>query len=116
MKTQIPKRRPLGYGVGSLAILIASVGVAVIVYSLSVIPFYTYSIPVWIFGPWGLYTIVYAFVTGRDFTYYLTWGTVIFCIALASALYATISPYVILGILLIVLAIIGVGTYWRGRR
>lgn len=116
MKTERSNRRPLGYGVGSLAILVASLGAAAIVYSLSLIPFYTYSILVWILGPWGLYTIVYAFVTGRDFTYYVTWGTIIFLVGLASALYAVISPLVMLGILLIILAIIGVGTYWRGRR
>jgi hypothetical protein len=116
MKTERSNRRPLGYGVGSLAILVASLGAAAIVYSLSLIPFYTYSILVWIFGPWGLYTIVYAFVTGRDFTYYVTWGTIIFLVGLASALYTVISPLVMLGILLIILAIIGVGTYWRGRR
>jgi hypothetical protein len=116
VKTETPKRRPLGYGVGSLAVLIGSIGVAAIVYSIPLVTFYAYSIPVWLFGPWGLYTIVYAFITGRDLTYYLTWGTVIFCVALISALYTLINPFVIFGILLIVLAVIGVATYWRGRR
>jgi hypothetical protein len=116
MKTEIPKRRFLWYAVGSLAVLVGSIGVAVIVYSLHLIPFYAYDILFWIFGPWGLYTIIYAFVTRRDLTYYLTWGTVMFCIALASALYTLINPFVIFGILLIVLVIIGVVTYWRGRQ
>jgi hypothetical protein len=118
MKTETPKRRFLWYGVGFLAVLVGSIGVAVILYSLSLIPFYAYSILFWIFGPWGFYTIVYAFVTRRDLTYYLTWGTVMFCIGLASALYTVESraPVVIFGILLIVLVIIGVLTYWRGRR
>lgn len=101
---------------GSLAILIASIGVAVVVYSLGLLVFNLYEIPAWIFGPWGLYTVIYAFVTGRDFTYYLTWGTIILAFGLVSALYYVVNPFVILGILLIVLAIIGVGTYWRGRR
>jgi hypothetical protein len=116
MKAGSSGRRPLGYGVGSLAILVASIGVAVVVYSTSLIPFNLPNILAWVFGPWGAYTIVYAFATSRDFTYYLTWGTIMFVIALASALYAVISPLVMAGILLIILAIIGVATYWRGRR
>ena len=116
MQTKSSSRRPLGYGVGSLAILIVSIGVAVVVYSLGLLVFNLYEIPAWVFGPWGLYTVVYAFVTGRDFTYYLTWGTIILAFGLVSALYYVVNPFVILGILLIVLAIIGVGTYWRGRR
>jgi hypothetical protein len=116
METKGSSRRPLGYGVGSLAILVASIGVAAVVYSLNLISFNFLNIPAWIFGPWGLYTIIYAFVTGRDFTYYLAWGTIIFAVALVSALYSVINPWVIFGVLLIVLAVIGVATYWRGRR
>jgi hypothetical protein len=116
METKSSSRRPLGYGVGSLAILVASVGVAVVVYSLSLISFNILNVLAWILGPWGAYTIVYAFATGRDFAYYLTWGTIMFAIALISGLYTVINSLVILGILLIMLAIIGVVTYWRGRR
>ena len=116
METKSSSRRPLGYGVGSLAILVASVGVAVVIYSLSIIPFYLYEVPFWVLGPLGLYTIIYAFVKGRDLTYYLTWGTIMFAVALVSALYTVTSGWVIFGILLIILVIIGVVTYWRGRR
>jgi hypothetical protein len=116
METKRSSRRPLGYGVGSLALLVASIGAAVVIYSLYPAYYNVYNILAWILGPWGLYTIVYAFATGRDFTYYLTWGTIVFAVALVSALYAMINPFVIFGILLIILAIIGVATYWRGRR
>jgi hypothetical protein len=116
MKAEGSGGRPLAYGVGSLAILVASIGVAVVVYGTSLISFNLLSVPAWIFGPWGVYTIVYAFATSRDFAYYLTWGTIMFVIALASALYAVMNPLVMVGILLIILAIIGVATYWRGRR
>jgi len=115
MKIEITKRRYLWYGVGSLAVLVGSIGVAAIVYALGILTFHAYDILFWVFGPWGVYTIAYAFVTRRDLPYYLTWGTVMFFIALASALYTFINPVVIFGILLIVLVIIGVMTYWRGR-
>lgn len=115
METKSSSRRPLGYGVGSLAILVASIGVAVVLFSLYPAYFTFYYFVALILGPWGLYTIVYAFATGRDFTYYLTWGTIIFAVALVSGLYAVINPLVIVGILLITLVIIGVATYWRGR-
>ena len=117
METKRSSRRPLGYGVGSLAILVASIGVAAVVYSLYPSSFNLVNIPAWILGPWGLYTIIYALVTRRDFTYYLTWGTIISAVAFVSALYTTqISSWIIFGILLIILAIIGVATYWRGRQ
>ena len=115
METKSSSRRPLGYAVGSLAILVASIGVAVVLFSLYP-PFNSYYFVAMILGPWGLYTIIYAFATGRDFTYYLTWGTIIFAVALISGLYAVINPLVIIGILLMTLVIIGVATYWRGRR
>lgn len=115
MQTKSSSRRPLGYAVGSFAILVASIGVAVVLFSLYP-PFNLYYFVALILGPWGLYTIVYAFATGRDFTYYLTWGTIIFAVALALGLYTVIPPLVIVGILLITLVIIGVATYWRGRR
>ena len=115
MQTKGSSRRPLGYAVGSLAFLVASIGFAIVFFSVYP-PFNFYYFLAMALGPWGLFTIVYAFVTGRDFTYYLTWGTIIFAIALISGLYAVINPLVIIGILLITLVIIGVATYWRGRR
>jgi hypothetical protein len=116
MKAQSSSRRSLSYGVGALAVLVASIGVAAVVYALSLITFNAYQIPAWVLGPWGLYTIIYALVTSRDFTYYLAWGTIIFAVALGSALYTLINPFVIFGILLIVLVIIGLAAYWRGKR
>lgn len=116
MKTEGSGRRSLGYGVGSLAVLVVSIGVAAVVYSAFLIPFNLLNIPAWIFGPFGLYTIVYAFATGRDSTYYLAWGTIMFAIGLVSALYATVNPIIVFGILLIILAVIGLVAYWRGKK
>jgi hypothetical protein len=116
MKTEGSARRSLGYGMGSLAVLVASIGVAAIVYSVSLIPFNILNIPAWIFGPFGLYTIIYAFAAGKDSTYYLTWGTIMFAIAMVSALYNMVNSYIIFGILLIILVVIGLVAYWRGRK
>lgn len=116
MKTEGSGRRSLGYGVGSLAVLVVSIGVAAVTYSVSLIPFNLLNIPAWILGPFGLYTIIYAFVTGRDLTYYLAWGTIMFAIGLASALYTMLNPFIVFGILLIILAVIGLAAYWRGKK
>jgi hypothetical protein len=103
------------YGVGALIVLVASIGVAAIVYSL-VLPFNLFSFPAWIFGPLGIYTLAYSFVAGKDSTYYLVWGSVMFAVALVSAFYSVINPFVILGILAIVIAIIGIVAYQRSKK
>ena len=116
MKTdQNASHKPLDYGVGALVVLVVSVGVAAIVYSL-VIPFNLFSFPAWIFGPLGIYTLVYSFVAWKDSTYYLVWGSVMFAVAIISAFYNVISPFVILGILAIVVAIIGIVAYQRSKK
>lgn len=101
---------------GSLAILVASIGFAAVLFSLYPSYYNFYYLVALILGPWGLFTIIYAFLGGKDLTYYLTWGTIIFAIALISGLYAVIPALVIVGILLITLVIIGLATYWRRRR
>jgi hypothetical protein len=104
-----------GYGVGALVVLVVSIGVAAIVYSL-ILPFNLFNIPAWIFGPLGIYTLAYSFVAGKDSTYYLVWGSVMFAVALVSAFYTAVSPFVILGILAIVIAIIGIVAYQRSKK
>jgi len=116
MKTeQSASRKPLDYGVGSLVVLVISVGVAAIVYS-TIIPLNLFNIPAWIFGPFGVYTLIYSFVAGKDSTYYLVWGTVMFAVAFASAFYNVINPFIIVGLLAIMLAVIGLVAYWRSRK
>jgi hypothetical protein len=109
MKTE---RRPFEYGVGALAILAVSIGLAAILYGA--IPFDLYYIPAWIFGPLGAYTVAYATIS-KDPTYYLVWGTVMLAVAAVSAFY-TVSIFIVLGVLLIVLAVIGILAYWRSRK
>jgi len=116
MKTeQKVSHKPLDYGVGALAVLVISVGVAAIVYT-TMIPLNLFNIPAWIFGPFGVYTLIYSFIAGKDSTYYLVWGTVMFAVALVSAFYGMIDPFIILGVLVIVLAVIGLIAYWRSRK
>jgi hypothetical protein len=91
MKTdQKAPSKSLGYGAGALAVLVASLGVAAIAYSLSLLTFDLFNIPAWIFGPLGIYTL--------------------------AAFYTAVSPFVILGILAIVIAIIGIVAYQRSKK
>jgi hypothetical protein len=104
-----------GYGAGALVVLVASIGVAAIVYSLPILPFGLFNIPAWIFGPLGIYTLAYSLIARKDSTYYLVWGSVMFAVAIMFAFY-TISPFVILGVLAIVIAIIGIVAYQRSKK
>ena len=112
---QTASRKPLDYGVGALVVLVMSVGAAAIVYSL-VLPLNLLNIPAWIFGPLGIYTLAYSVISGKDSTYYLVWGTATVAIAIIFGFYNVISPFVILGILAIVIAIIGIVAYQRSRK
>jgi len=100
----------------SLVVLVISVGAAAVVYSVPIITFNLFNIPAWIFGPLGVYTIIYSFVAGKDPTYYLVWGTVMFAVAIASALYNILNPFLVLGVLIIVIAIMGLIAYLRGKK
>jgi hypothetical protein len=113
MKTE-PKR--FSYGVGALAILAVSVGVAAVVYGLGLLPFDLYILPAWILGPLGVYTAVYSLAAGSESTYYVVWGTVMVALALISALYNIAYVIPVLGVLVIILAVIGVIAYMRGKR
>jgi hypothetical protein len=107
--------KSLAYGVGALIVLVISIGVAAIVYSL-LLTFNLFNLPAWIFGPLGIYTLAYSLIARKNSTYYLVWGSVMFAIALVSALYTAVSPFAILGILAIVIAIIGIFAYQRSKK
>ena len=108
--------KPLSYGVGALVVLVISVGFAAIIYGMNLIPFNLFNIPAWIFGPFGVYTLAYSFVAGKDSTYYSVWGSIMFAVAIISAFNEVISPFVILGVLAIVIAIIGIIAYQRSKK
>jgi len=112
MKTE---RKRFSYGVGALAVLAVSIGVAAIVYSLG-LAFNAYNLLAWIIGPWGVYTVVYSLVASGESTYYLVWGTVMVAVSVVSGFYTVIPALLVLGILLIALAVIGIAAYLRGKR
>jgi len=117
MKTeQKAPSKPLDYGAGALVVLVVSIGVAAIVYSLPILPFNIFNLPVWIFGPLGIYTLAYAIIARKDSTYYSVWGSIMFAVALVSAFYNVVNPFVILGIMAIVIAIIGIVAYQRSKK
>jgi hypothetical protein len=111
-----PGRGPLEYGVGGLVVLVVSIGVAAIVYAVNIVPFDAYNLLAWVFGPLGVYTLAYSLIARKDYAYYLVWGSVMFAVGGFSAFYNRISPFVVLGILLIVVAVIAIVVYERGKK
>ena len=114
-ETKTTSRKPFEYGVGALIVLVISVGVAAIVYSV-ILPLNLLNIPAWIFGPLGLYTIAYSSIAGKDSIYFMVWGTVMVALALIFGFYDLVNPVVILGVLAILIAIIGIIAYQRSRK
>jgi len=111
------ERRTINYNVGALVVFFISMGVAAIVYAVGIISFNLFNLPAWAFGPLGGYTLVYSIVAGKDWTYYLVWGTIMVAVAIASALYYDVTYIIIvIGILVIILAIIGLVAYWRSKK
>ncbi len=108
--------KSFNYGAGALVVIVAALGAAAIAYSLPVLAFNLFNLPAWIFGPLGLYTLVYALIARRNSTYYLVWGSMMLAIALVSTLYTVVNPFVIVGILAIVIAIIGIVAYQRSKK
>jgi hypothetical protein len=112
MKTE---RKRFSYGVGAVAVLAISLGVALIFYGLGLIAFNFLNLLGWIFGPLGVYTVVYSFITKNQSTYYLVWGTIMVAVAIIGGFYNVVPWYLVLGILVIVLAVIGVIAYMEGK-
>jgi len=110
------ERKTLGFGVGGLAVVFASMGVAAIVYGTGIMSFNPYNILAWLFGPLGVYTVVHSLATAIDSTYYLVWGTIMLAVAVVSGFYDRMSVFLVIGVLLIVLVIIGLAGYWRSNK
>ncbi|MEM3612370.1 MAG: hypothetical protein QXX92_01830 [Candidatus Bathyarchaeia archaeon] len=110
------KASSFSYGAGALAVLVASLGFAAIAYSVKIIPYFDYlNLPAWIFGPLGVYTLFYSFFSRKDPIYYLVWGIIMTCVGVVSATYAVVPPPLVLGILLIIMAVIGIAAYKRSK-
>jgi hypothetical protein len=112
MKTGIKR---LSYGVGAIAIIAISMALALITYGMGLLTYNYFSLLAWLFGPWGVYTVVYSFLTKDQSMYYLVWGSIMVAVAAIGGFYYIVPWFLILGILVIVLAVIGVMAYMKGR-
>jgi len=110
------ERRGLNYNVGALVTLVISIGVAIVVYAMNWFTFDPVHLLAWIFGPLGVFTLAYSIVAGKETTYYLVWGVIMTAIGITSAVYNSGYIAVIVGILIIVIAVIGVAAYLKGGR
>jgi hypothetical protein len=113
MKTET---KMFSYGVGASAVVAISIGLAAIIYGLNLMSFDLFVLPAWILGPLGMYTAIYSLAAGRESAYYLVWGIVMLAVAFLSAFYSVTYVLPVLGVLVIVLAVIGVITYMRGKK
>jgi hypothetical protein len=116
MENKTASRKPFDYGAGALIVLVVSVGIAAIVYGLALLPLNFLSIPAWIFGPLGIYTLAYSSIADGQSAYYAVWGLVMVAIAVIFGFHNVVNPVVILGILAILIAIIGIVAYQRSRK
>ncbi len=116
METKQNVNRLLDYFPAALAIIVVSIGLAAIIYGANIIPFNILNVPAWIFCPLGVYTSIYPLITRKDSTYYLVWGSIMLAIGLISALYYIVNPFIIIGILLITLVVIGIASHQRSKR
>src|SRR5512136_733828 len=111
-----PETKVFSYSVGASAVVAISIGLAAIIYGLNLISFDLYVLPAWILGPLGVYTAIYSLAAGSESTYYLVWGIVLIAVAFISGFYNVTYVLPILGVLVIVLAVIGVITYMRSKK
>jgi hypothetical protein len=112
MKTG-PKQ--FNYSIGAIAVLAISLALALIMYGLALIPYDFFNLLAWIFGPWGVYTVAFSLMARRESTYYLVWGAIMVAVAIFGGFYNVVPWFLVLGMLVIVLAVIGVIAYMRGK-
>lgn len=103
------------YGVGALFVFAASLGVAAIVYGGGFLIFDPLNLITFIISPLGAYTLLYALKVRGERLYYLSWGLIMLITGLSLALYRLINVMVLFGLLLILLASIGLFEYWRRK-
>ena len=94
------------YRIGSAIIVVLSLGFATIIYGIGFLPFDFLALIAWALGPLGLFTVITAFTEEKDTAFYLSWGSILLALALASLVYSLINVVVIFGGLLVTLAII----------
>ncbi|MEM3731678.1 MAG: hypothetical protein QW667_07105 [Candidatus Bathyarchaeia archaeon] len=115
MKTE-KRNRALDYGSGALIVFVVSLGLAAVVYGLNLVAFNFLNLPAWIFCPLGVYTLAYSLFAHKDPIFYLVWGFVMLAVGVVSATYNIVNPFVVLGILLIIIAAISIIAYKRSKQ
>ena len=101
------------YTIGGAIIVVLSLGFATILYGIGFLPFDFLALIAWALGPLGLFTIITAFTGTQETAFYLSWGSILIAIALASLLYPLINVVVIFGGLLVALAVISLVAHLR---
>ena len=101
------------YTIGAAIIVVLSLGLATIIYGIGFFPFDFLALLAWALGPLGLFTLFIAFTGAQETAFYLSWGSILIAIALASILYPIINVVVIFGGLLVALAIISLVAHLR---
>ena len=96
-------------------VLFIFLGVAMVVYTLNMFPFSWVHLLTWIFVPLGFFTCLFAVFAGRDLFYFLVYGIIIVLIGLLPVTSPFVAPMVLIGVVIIVLAVIGIIAYWRKR-
>jgi hypothetical protein len=69
----------------------------------------------WVFLPLGIFTCLFAVFASRDLFYFLVYGTIMTLVGLLPVTFPFVAPMVLIGILVIVLAVIGIVAYVRRR-
>jgi hypothetical protein len=101
------------YTIGAAIVLVLSLGFASIIYGIGFLPFDFVALLAWALGPLGIFTLIVAFTGTQETATYLSWGSILFAIALASILYPIINILAIFGGLLVALAIISLVAHLR---
>lgn len=109
------KSEKMSYDLGALFVFAISLGVAAIVYGGGFLAFDPLNLVAFIISPLGAYTLIYALKARGDYLYYLSWGLIMFIVGLSFALYRLVNVIVLFGLLLILLASIGLLEYWRRK-
>lgn len=115
LNQHVPVRRLRNHGAGAVVVLFLSLGIATIVYSNNVLPFHLIDLIAWVFVPLGIFTCLYAVIARREFFYYLIWGVIMLLAGLMVVTSTFIAPMTLIGVLLIVLAVIGIVAFWRKK-
>lgn len=110
------KSEKTNYGLTALFVFITSMGVAAMVYGGGLLAFDPLNLIALVISPLGVYTLIYALRAQRDRLYYLSWGLIMLIVGLSLALHKLVNVIVFFGLLLILLASLGLLEHWGRKR